>query len=274
MSKVFRRPRRNGNESETPEGDFSLKTRISELEDYCAGLQDLIRPTGIPFPPPPHLQIRVAGIYYPEFFEHGETLLQALERALHANGKDLTSFPTVLDFGCGCGRVLQAFRSRAHPSQVLHGTDIDGEAIAWCQKNCSELAQFSVNPSSPPTEYSDNTFDLVFSVSVFTHLPEDLQFAWLGELQRVTKSGGYLLLTCFSEQYFDQVPAAERAAARGHTFFYDEEGVTTAGLPEFYRQAFHTREYIRSRWSEFFDVLDIRERAVDDHQDIVVCRRR
>jgi len=42
----------------------------------------------------------------------------------------------------------------------------------------------------PPMSYEDNMFDFVYSISIFTHLPEDMQFAWLQELQRITKPGG------------------------------------------------------------------------------------
>ena len=91
----------------------------------------------------------------------------------------------------------------------------------------------------------------------------------------MTKVGGYLLLTTFNERYFEEaVPEQSRQAAREAGFFYDDRGAETEGLPDFYRQSFQTPAYIRSHWSEFFDVLGVHERAVDDHQDIVVCRRR
>jgi SAM-dependent methyltransferase len=268
-------PRRADGASATGEETTATETRIRELEDYCERLQDAVREAGGFSPPPPHLQLRVAGLYYPEFFEHGEWLLGFLQDALGAVGKDLTSFPAVLDFGCGCARVLRAYYDRAAPSQKLYGTDIDAEAIEWCRANYSKMAEFDVNATTPPLAYADEMFDLVFSVSVFTHLPEDLQFVWLRELQRVTKTGGYLLLTTFSKDVFEQaVPEQSREAAREQGFFYDDRGEKTEGLPDFYRQSFHTAAYIRSHWSELFDVVDIRERAVDGHQDIVVCRRR
>lgn len=253
----------------------ALLARIAELEDLNARLEAAVEESGGFVAPPRHLQERVAGLYYPEFFEHGTWLLGFLEDALTDAGRELTSFPVILDFGCGCARVLRAVHERAAPTQTLHGTDIDAEAIEWCRSHYSTMAEFAVNPTSPPMAYADTTFDLVYSVSVFTHLPEDLQLAWLRELQRVTKPGAYLLLTTFNEEKFDDVvPEPERAAARAHGFYYYDEGVTTDGLPEFYRQSFHTPAYVRSHWSELFEVLDIRERAVDGHQDLVVCRRR
>ncbi len=225
--------------------------------------------------PPPHLQDRVTAYAGPFFIEHGESLLSSLEDAVHAVGKDLTSFPAVLDFGCGCARVLRAYHYRSSPSQRLCGTDIDVETIDWCRANYSKMAEFTLNSDAPPMAYADETFDLVYSVSVFTHLPEDMQLTWLRELQRVTKVGGYLLLTTFNETSFEEVLLEEsREGAREAGFFFNDQGPTTQGLPDFYRQSYHTPAYIRSHWSEYFDVIEIRARAVDDLQDIVVCRRR
>lgn len=86
-------------------------------------------------------------------------------------------------------------------------------------------------------------------------------------------AGGYLLLTTHSKKYFEQVSEGLRAAALEKGFYYGGAG-RTAGLPDFYQTTFHTPEYVRTNWSEFFEVIDICERAVDGHQDIVVCRRR
>jgi SAM-dependent methyltransferase len=224
-------------------------------------------------PPPPHLQVRAAGEYYPHFIEHGDALLDALGAALLEIGRDWRSFDSILDFGCGCARVLRALHYRSSAAQKLHGTDIDKEAVDWCRANYSTVAEFTVNAVAPPMAYGDGMFDLVFSVSTFTHLPEDMQDAWLKELRRVTRPGGYLLLTTHNQSYFQNLPEGLRQKAQDRGFFY-QRCKDTEGLPDFYQVAYHTPEYIRSRWSEYFDILDIHERAIDGHQDIVACRKR
>lgn len=94
----------------------------------------------------------------------------------------------VHDFGCGCGRVLTFFRDSLHAS--LYGKNIDDQAIAWCKENLAEFASFTVNSEWPPLTFEDSFFDLIFSVSVFTHLPETLQTAWLAELLACLQTRG------------------------------------------------------------------------------------
>ena len=84
----------------------------------------------------------------------------------------------ILDFGCGCGRIIRGFYKFFEKSN-FYGTDIDDEAISWCQQQLSEIGNFFKNQISPPLPFADETFDFVYSVSVFTHLPEDMQFEWL-----------------------------------------------------------------------------------------------
>jgi ubiquinone/menaquinone biosynthesis C-methylase UbiE len=176
----------------------------------------------------------------------------------------------VLDFGCGCGRVLAYFKD-ATPCEMT-GSDIDGEAIVWCKDNLSAFGTFFQNGSSPPLPIADSTFDLVYSISVFTHLPERMQFQWLNELQRVTKPGGFLLLTTHG---IDSVPLnwLQRLRFRLGGFVYVAGG-KTPGLPDFYRNAFHAESYIRSRWSKLFEIVEFRPRGINQEQDWTLCRKR
>ncbi len=248
-----------------------VKARLADQETFVAQLRDCLRQAGGLIPPPPHLQIRVSGVYHPDFIRHGEALLSQLKKSLEAVCADITTFGSVLDFGCGCGRISRAFHLHRNTTQQLHATDIDGEAIAWCRDNYGAVANFATNASMPPMAYTNHMFDLIYSVSIFTHLPEEMQFAWLGELRRVIRTGGYLLLTTHGHKHIQELPAIKRKMALQHGFYYAHAG-DTEGLPGFYQVAYHTPDYVRRRWSEFFDIVDVQECGLDNHQDIVVCR--
>jgi methylase of polypeptide subunit release factors len=51
--------------------------------------------------------------------------------------RTLDSFESILDFGCGCGRML-LWLPELGRKRALHGTDIDADAIDWCREHLPE----------------------------------------------------------------------------------------------------------------------------------------
>ena len=185
--------------------------------------------------------------------------------------KHHTTFQQILDFGCGCGRVLRFFRPQPH--QTLIGCDIDNESIQWCQQYLTKLATFHTNAFDPPLPYAAASFDFIYSISVFTHLPESLQWAWLAEIHRLLKPEGIFITSIHGEQL---VPAAYQAQIlpelQQRGFFY-LTGTGTPGLPDFYQNTFHTHTYIREQWQRYFSIRSIQVRAINNHQDGIVAQK-
>lgn len=107
---------------------------------------------------------------------------------------DFAQFKDILDLGCGVGRFAFAFRQDLAPGQRLWGCDVFKECADWCRKNIdfAEIAHTSVEP---PLPYGDGQFDLVYALSVFTHLRFEMQFKWAWEIHRVLRPGGILFAT-------------------------------------------------------------------------------
>jgi SAM-dependent methyltransferase len=252
-----------------------LLARLRHLEDTVTQLHQLIfllsAKNPLPPIPPKHLQTRVAGAYYPAFFEHGRGMFQDLELILKKQGLSMFHFDKILDFGCGCGRFMIPMSCLMEPAK-LSGTDIDGEAIQWLRSNYPNFHDVDTNAHVPPTKYMDGTFDFVFSVSIFTHLPEDMQHAWLMELARIIKPGGYGIFTTHGEGHFGNLPSSARAQLRDRGFYY-HPGNKTEGLPEFYSTSFHTHEYIRREWSRYFEILEIQDRGLGRYQDTILVKK-
>ncbi len=95
----------------------------------------------------------------------------------------LESLRSLLDFGCGCGRVVRWWGDL--PGEV-HGTDFHPGLVGWCNNNLP-FGSYSVNEPEPPLAYADDSFDLVYALSVLTHLPVETQERWLEELARVSR---------------------------------------------------------------------------------------
>ena len=264
----------------TPREEQGFEVTVSqEWADrvFAPGRAPRIKP-----PAPPNLMVRVAGGADPSFYPSGRKAVAQMKSLLEECQYRVNDGARVLDFGCGCGRILvNVFH--AMPGWQLFGTDVDEEAIAWCRENLASAATFDANAKLPPLRYESETFDLVYCVSVFTHLPRDLQLAWLGELRRILRPGGVLITTIHGPKMHAGLPPEVRKVVAEKGFVHVDEtnpdwpawlGAKTQGLPEWYRLTYHGHEYVRRTWSQFFEILLIREQGLNFEQDAVVCRKR
>ncbi|MBN1882599.1 MAG: class I SAM-dependent methyltransferase [Deltaproteobacteria bacterium] len=254
----------------------SLRSHVLDIEVELTQLKSVIQyESDMPLPPPKHLQVRVVGGYAPTFIQSGFRVCNHINDALKTVEKELTDFNTILDFGCGCGRVIRCLKI-VHPSSDLYGTDIDSEAIEWLSDNYSKYGSFSVSPHMPPTEYQDNFFDFIYGISVFTHLPEDMQCAWLNELRRITKRKGYLILTTHGEKHYGKcgMETTEIMANKGFLYRQFDNYGERIQLPSFYQNTYHSHDYIRREWGKLFDVIDIKATGMENHQDAVLLQNK
>ena len=269
-------------ETQTVEAAETLKTQLADTETLLKQVVSILRwEVNLPLPPPKHLQARVVGKYDQHFINDGMSFYPVLNRLLRPVGKELKDMQSILDFGCGCGRAIRGLATLL-PNNKIYGTDIDEEAIAWLKNNYSKFGEFSVAPHIPPTIYNDQTFDFIFGVSVMTHLPEDLQFKWLEELSRITKPGGYVMLSTHGEGIYRPLGREINDVMDTKGFFYYQLGGFNYGksisLPDFYQTTFHSHAYIQQEWKKYFDIIDIqaagRDQGLDERQDSVLLQKR
>ena len=62
----------------------------------------------------------------------------------------------------------------------------------------------------PPLPYVDNSFDIIYGISIFTHLPEDLHYKWFNELVRITKINGIIFLTLHGRAFKAKLTPSEQ----------------------------------------------------------------
>ena len=237
--------------------------------------------------PPLILRHRVGadGIKIPVFLSHGSNQVDDLQAALFASTKKtLSDFRNILDFGCGSGRQTRHIINRA-PQAHISGVDVDKPSIEWLQNNF-KTGVFRHIPSKPPMPIENECFDLIYSVSVFTHLKPSMQEAWLSELWRVANNDCTLLITThgpdalinlvkddphlFNKSLPDQIDLDRE----GFLFFpYIEEDAKALGIDTVYGTSFHSDNYIRNTWSRYFKILSIVPRGLDNFQDIVVLTK-
>jgi len=166
---------------------------IFVTEDGTMNLIDESFPGFLTPIPPSNLRKLVAGIDDKNWFIKGGALATySIERTLKSVDKRLDDFESVLDFGCGCGRILSHLQK--YNKTKFFGTDYNLLSIDWCKQNLP-FANFGTNSLKPPLSYNDKTFGFVYAFSVLTHLTVSTQKKWLLELTRILKNGGFLLIS-------------------------------------------------------------------------------
>lgn len=273
-----------------PVDDWANLNRIGIFDDPA--LEIYVGPF-----PPVELMYNTTGVSrQSEFASHGADFWVALSRA---SPKALSEYSSVLDFGCGCGRLARMFKG--HPGYVA-GCDIDHRHVEWC---ASAIEHFDARLSrvKPPIPFATNEFEAVISISIFSHLNETGQDEFLQELNRVCKPDGRLFLTIHGlramtraltepkirsmldmpdelfEKAREKFDRDELAFVLQHGHLTTViDGVAVAGKvisdPFEYGITFMSEAYVRAHWSQWFEILDYRYGGIHDFQDIVVLRPR
>jgi SAM-dependent methyltransferase len=224
---------------------------------------------GLPLPPA-WLRSQVGPLHADAgfFLRSGKHNADLIRDVLHEYGSSIEEIGALLDWGCGCGRVLRHWCEL--PRTRVVGCDINPKMVKWCNQHLP-FAEASVNDLSPPLPYGDATFDLVYAFSVMTHLSEDLQHAWLRECRRVLKPGGYLLFSTLGEYFVSRdrlTPAERRSFDNGDLVVLYERSAGSSLC-----SAYHPPDYVRREFARDFDVVTFRPAADDGRHDIHLLRK-
>ena len=174
----------------------------------------------------------------------------------------------VLDFGCGPGKVLRHFLDEAARGQ-FEGCDIHSPSVEWVERNLNPPVRAFVNEESPPLPRPDRSYDLIWAMSVFTHLTSE-SLTWLSELHRVLDEDGLLIATILGRAMWEArepTPWEEDRigmAVVGHAEPWDAGGPIT----------YISRWWLEEHWGRLFDVVDVRDGEAPGEHSVVVLRKR
>ncbi|MFK7846254.1 MAG: class I SAM-dependent methyltransferase [Rhodothermales bacterium] len=171
---------------------FNLKTLSPAVLKSELQYRTQKAPDGYALPPAHLIYDVIACRWGHVFLDSGERVVDDMAAILDKNNKPLSGFSDILDFGCGCGRLIRQVHQRTDAN--LMGSDYNGTLINWCQEHLP-FATFNKNELAPPLDIPDASVDYIYARSVFTHLPLDLQIAWMKELHRVLRKGGCIYFT-------------------------------------------------------------------------------
>jgi SAM-dependent methyltransferase len=214
------------------------------------------------------------------YLAEGRRTMTRMLDALRAAGADPTSMRRVLDLGCASARVLRHFPI-TRDDQELWGIEIKSKHINWCQQHFSHPFRFFLGTTYPHLPFEENSFDLAYCHSVFTHM-SDLADAWLLELLRIARRGGYLFITVHDRNSIEYLLQCGREDLQ---FMCDllkrtdrETGVLSSDFAFFAvgteprTQVFYDVDYLVKKWSGFAKVASVIQRA-EDYQTGIVLRK-
>jgi SAM-dependent methyltransferase len=161
-----------------------------------------------------------------------------------------------LDFGCGAGRTLRQFIDEAERAEIS-GCDVDADSVEWIREHLSPPLHAFVGGAEPPLEQPDGHFELIWAISVFTHLTESWS-RWMLELHRLLADDGVLIVTYMGEALSEQLGAGQWEEDRvGMNVLYEWQD-WGAGGPF----VCHSDWWVRAHWGRAFEVLAVDERPV------------
>jgi SAM-dependent methyltransferase len=215
--------------------------------------------------PPVELASRIGG-HYEEYHSIGALQRSLIDMMLPANWSYAEK--TVLDFGCGTGRTLAAFAAETEVAQFV-GCDIHSESIAWAQHEMSPPYEFFLCQETPPLNQADERFDLIYAMSVFTHITREWA-TWLAELHRVLRPGGLAILSVLGPSMAQQIMGRDWDERIGMTVL-DMHKDWSIGGPS----VLISEWWVREHWGRAFEIVRFEpsNAAAGPGHDLALLRR-
>lgn len=177
----------------------------------------------------------------------------------------------ILDWGCGPARVVRHIPEIFGNSCEVFGTDYNENSINWNRKNIKNV-KFNLNYLKAELPYTNDFFDFIYGISIFTHLSEKMHEDWALELKRILKPGGILLLTLQGDEFRKILNPQEKE-------IYDQGLIVVRGkVKEGHRtySAFHPASFVKKLF-DGFSILN-HEKSFNNRgnpeQDVWVLQKR
>lgn len=203
----------------------------------------------------------------------------------------------VLDIGSGVGRTAIALTNYLNNKGRYHGFDVVKKGVDWCNNGIGKdypnfnfkyvplfndlYNESSLRATNFKFPYEPNTFDKVFSFSLFTHMQKSETQNYFVEIKKVLKPGGLCLSTFFLYNDFDEELISRR---EDFNFPFKRNGYrlmnekVKAGNVAFHKDKI--KEMLESANLECVEMIDgyWRDGVVNDYQkeyqDIVIFKKK
>lgn len=281
------------------QNDSILKyaTHFSDQEWFEAIVKSVDNPfvDGIELPgfPPDEFQRNSIGSSGKHALSEGFNFYSEIKQYAANLGQPLSRDSHILDFGCGWGRMMRFFLKDV-VADNLYGIDVDPAMIDICV-NTVRHGNYSVVKPEPPTQFSNNSFDVVYAYSVFSHLSEPVHIKWVEEFSRILKPGGIMIVTTQARRFIDFCRSfrdqnhesgwhnglansfldteAAFADYDNGKFLYSATGGGIARPASFYGEAIISPGYIKREWTKYLTFCDFVDDPAKFNQAVIVMQK-
>lgn len=143
--------------------------------------------------PPAHILAQYGMNDAAQYVRVGQKKRTMIQHHLSEQGLAISHNARILDFGCGAAGTLCAFHEH-FPDASCFGCDLKDDVVDWVRRYRPELTVARTKPF-PPLPDDFDSFDLVYGISVWTHMPERACSEWLRHMHRRIRRGGILFFT-------------------------------------------------------------------------------
>ena len=177
----------------------------------------------------------------------------------------------ILDWGCGPGRIIRHLPEIIGNECEYYATDYNEKSINWCEKNLTNI-QFNKNTLKAELPYNNNVMDIIYGLSIFTHLSEKLHYDWYNELYRILKPNGIMLLTTQGDNFKIKLTDLELKKYNNHQLIV--RGQVKEGHRTY--SAFHPQDFIKMLFKNAIILEHIKQKPIDKSwipQDIWIIKK-
>ena len=221
--------------------------------------------------PSPYFLYETYSLDFEKYIEDG--LIAAREILVWTKPYCKNDISSIFEWGCGVSRIIRHLPGLVPGSVSIFGGDINREMIDWNNKNIAGISFHTID-LHPPTEFTPDKFDLVYAISVFTHVEGKEQLSWIHELHRIMSDHAIFLFTTHGENYVHHLSGSEKNHLAGLGYFtrnYEEKGhrmMTT----------YNDASIFKLQLAPYFDVLEFHDGKSDlsktGGQDLWIVRKK
>lgn len=206
-----------------------------------------------------------------QYFYGGQESAEILAQLLFSElGLVRSPESTLLEFASGYGRVTRHLPLVLRPMKVF-ACDIHAAACEFMEH---ALATRAIPSSTRPEDLAieSNSYDVVFALSFFSHMPESTWSRWLVSLFDKVEPGGHLIFTTQgqkSRKYFGDPVIPESGI--WHIPSSEQKDLDSSD----YGNTIVTREFVESVADRYLDqpITLFKEAYWWEHQDLYVFRK-